>query len=309
MNKVIVVISILFLLNPLGALGQEEHPIDQSLEECLQKSQCVTARMKACLEEAKTQWENELNKYYNLLMVVLKKEDRKKLQKSQLAWERFKNLEYVFIPEYFLEFGSYVGVAIRDQKVEIVRARALQLKQYYETLDVEGCFVKVSPDNKKVIFVKHIKKDPSTSETGWMPSDFDEVWAMDIDGSNKRCIIKNNYKSVSKNDGWDNYLGSFGSLQFSPDAKKIYFLCQNCVTTAILYSADVNGKGIKKLRYAHGIDGLVGGNSNAEYYGYLVVHVRKFPEDSHTTKWTTVLIDPEGNEIKEIEDQDSFWKE
>jgi len=292
------------------AFAQEEHPIDKSLQLSLDKAHGITAGMKKCLEEATVQWENELNKYYNLLMIILDKEAVKNLKKSQLAWERFRNLEYEFIPNYFVVFGSYVGIAIREQKMKVVRARALQLKQYYETIDVEaGVSVQVSPDNRQIIFVKHIKKDPSTPDIGWIPSDFDEIWEMNIDGSNKRCIVKNNYKSVSKNDDWDNFLGSFGNLNFSPDSKKIYFLCQNCVTNAILYSADADGKNIKNLGYAHDIDGLVGGDFNSEYYGYLVAHVRKFPDDSHTTKWSTILIDPEGNEIKEIEDLDSFWKE
>jgi len=53
---------------------------------------------------------------------------------------------------------------------------------------------------------------------------------------------------------------------------------------------------------------MVGGTPEGEYYGYLVAGVRK-SEGAELIKWTMVLMDPEGKEVKEIEDIEEFWKE
>lgn len=164
---------------------------------------------------------------------------------------------------------------------------------------------KLSPDGKQSVFVETIKDCPYTSDTGWFPSDFDEIWSIEADGSNKKCLVKNNY---SKNKDMDNYMGSFDSLYWSPDSKYIYYLCQNSSTNALLYRTNRDGSNIKKLSYAHGIDGVVGGSPKDDYYGCIVVFMKKDPE-GQPNRWVTVLIDSEGGEIKEINDLDEFWKE
>lgn len=161
----------------------------------------------------------------------------------------------------------------------------------------------LSPDGKQVIFVRAIKTCPYTPETGWAPADFDEIWSVDINGANQRCLIKNNY---SEQQDMEYYLGSFNSLTWSADSKYIYFLCQNCPTNAILYKVDRDGSNIKKLCYAHGISGVIGGNMMDEFYGYLVLHVKKYNGDD-PTRWVTILMNPEGKEVKEIENLNDFW--
>jgi uncharacterized protein YecT (DUF1311 family) len=64
---------------------------------------------------------------------VTTREPKKALQESQKAWLKFKNLEFEFIPQYFQDPGSYQGPAIAEQKMDIVRAMALELKAYYDT--------------------------------------------------------------------------------------------------------------------------------------------------------------------------------
>jgi len=163
---------------------------------------------------------------------------------------------------------------------------------------------RLSPNGQQIIFIRHTKENPFTSDAGWFPSDFDGIWSININGDDKRCIVENNY---SKTQDMNNYLGSFDSLHFSPDGKKIYFLCQNCTTNAILYSANTDGSNIKRIRYAHQLD-IVGGNPDDKHYGYLVAGVKKYPKDTSITRWVTVLMDPEGNEIKEIDSLDKFWQ-
>jgi Tol biopolymer transport system component len=164
---------------------------------------------------------------------------------------------------------------------------------------------KISPDGLQVIFVRYQKlhsygdNDPSL-----FLDPFSELWSVNADGSNERCIIKNNY-SPSVDIG--SYLGNFDSLHFSPDGKRIYFLSQNCATDAILYSANADGSNIKRISNAHQLD-VIGGNPESKYYGYLVAGIRK-SQGVKPIKWTVVLLDAEGKEITEIEDVEAFWKE
>ncbi|MBU0743990.1 MAG: hypothetical protein KKE11_01270 [Gammaproteobacteria bacterium] len=160
----------------------------------------------------------------------------------------------------------------------------------------------ISPDAKQIMYIKHTKECPFTENDPWFPADFDEIWSMNIDGSGNKCIIKNNY--VLGQD-MQYYLGSFGSLTFSPDGKYIYFLCQNCAVDAILYRANSDGSDIDRLTNAHQLD-VIGGHPEDEYYGYLVAGMRK-SSGAEPIKWTTVLMDSDGKEIKEINDLDKFW--
>lgn len=162
---------------------------------------------------------------------------------------------------------------------------------------------KLSPDGTQIIFVRYIKPCPITSDTGYLPGDYDEIWSMRTDRSGQRCIVKNNY---SDKQDMDYYLGSFDSLHFSPDGKSIYFLCQNCLSDAILYSANADGSNIKRISNAHQLD-VVGGNPKDKYYGHLVAGIRK-SEGVAPVRWTLMLLDADGKEITEIEDAEAFWK-
>ena len=133
MKTLLLTTLILFLIIS-SVLAQNDHPIDKSFKECISKSKCITSEMEKCGEEAYMKWEIELNKYYNLLVDILDKEAKDKLVQSQLAWIKFKNLEFEFIPDYFQDIGSYIGPTIIENKIRIIKARALELKVYYETV-------------------------------------------------------------------------------------------------------------------------------------------------------------------------------
>jgi len=103
----------------------------------MDNSKSITLEMVKCLEEAYTSWEAELKRYYNLLMEVLDEESQERLKQSQADWETFRDKEFEFIPLYFTDPGSYQGPAIAEHKMNIVRARALQLESYYQTIKEE----------------------------------------------------------------------------------------------------------------------------------------------------------------------------
>ena len=140
MKKILIIAVLLaFLTAHNNSTAQDKDSsacmIDISLQECMDNSKSITQEMKKCLSDACEKWELELEKYYNLLMEVLEEEPRKSLEESQQAWIKFKDLEFSnFIPNYFQDIGSYIGPSIMESKMLIIRARALQLKSYYDTI-------------------------------------------------------------------------------------------------------------------------------------------------------------------------------
>jgi len=132
MGKTIFLLILILSLLTTPVLAQDDHPIDKSFEECFDESKSITAEMVRCCDEACDKWDVELNKYYGSLMDILDKDDKEKLEKSQLAWIKFKELEFEFIPYHYTDPGSYQGPSIADHEMNIVRDRALQLQNYYE---------------------------------------------------------------------------------------------------------------------------------------------------------------------------------
>lgn len=113
-------------------LAQDKHSIDKFLEECIDKN-TSTQGMCECGEEALKKWDAELNNYYKLLMNKLRNDTKERLKESQLAWLKFRDLEFGFIEEgYFLDVGSYIRPEKIENKLDIVRHRALELRMYYD---------------------------------------------------------------------------------------------------------------------------------------------------------------------------------
>lgn len=122
----------------VSAYAQDEHPIDKSLRVCIDKSKCITAEMVKCGEEAHTKWDAEINKYYKLLMDTLPGEAKITLEKSQSAWINFRDLEFEAIPDIYTGIiGSFRGPTFLEHKLDILKARAQELKTYYEQVKDE----------------------------------------------------------------------------------------------------------------------------------------------------------------------------
>ncbi len=134
MRLLILAIVGLFLCGcAICPLVPPKNPIEKSLEECMDRSKCVTLEMKNCLTAANQQWEAEIDKYYKLLMNALPGESRLALEKSQAAWVKFKDLEFETIPSIYAGIpGSYQGPTFREHEMDILKARALSLKAYYD---------------------------------------------------------------------------------------------------------------------------------------------------------------------------------
>ncbi|MDD2635486.1 MAG: DUF1311 domain-containing protein [Bacteroidales bacterium] len=142
MNKLILMFIILGL--SLSIIGQEKseekHIIDIKFEDCLNNdSNYTTSGMIECSVIAEKDWDNELNKYYKLLMGVLDQDAKVKLQKSQIKWIEYRDLEFEFSSQMY---GGMQGTMWKLQavgrRVEFVKTRVLELKSYYEDYTLDG---------------------------------------------------------------------------------------------------------------------------------------------------------------------------
>jgi uncharacterized protein YecT (DUF1311 family) len=132
MKKIIIII---FLLLPLFTLAQskEEHPIDSILTVCLDSNQS-TQGMISCLQTAQESWDKELNKYYELLINVLSDEEKTALRSSQKKWLDYRNAESEFSGLMHTKMeGTMYLIFHADRAMDIVKKRALELKDYYTT--------------------------------------------------------------------------------------------------------------------------------------------------------------------------------
>lgn len=134
-------ILIAFLLSSIQLFAQKgdteaRHPIDIRLENCHSiDSNQTTYGMINCEIIARDEWDKELNKYYNLLMDILGAEERTKLKNSQLAWLSYRDKEKDFSGTmYYNMQGTMWHVVAAGRFCEMVRQRALELKEYYDTL-------------------------------------------------------------------------------------------------------------------------------------------------------------------------------
>jgi len=134
MKKSILIFTCLIILLFSSALfAEDKHPIDIEEEKCLNKD-LTTAGMANCSYEAREKWDKELNRYYKLLFTVLNEQKKAKLKESQLAWIKFRDLEFENIENMYPQDASMYIPIRQSDKSDIVKQRALQLKAYYEAL-------------------------------------------------------------------------------------------------------------------------------------------------------------------------------
>ena len=133
-----LVIGVLgFSLQPFVCSAQQKpvHPIDKALEECMDKDPS-TAGMAGCLGEAYDRWDKELNRAYNDLMRKLKPAGKRALRAAQTEWIQYRDKEFALIDVVYsgLDGSMYIPIRVSD-RVEIVKKRAIELKDYIDLLN------------------------------------------------------------------------------------------------------------------------------------------------------------------------------
>lgn len=131
-----LIVLFLFLSITKVVAQVKEHQIDKQLRKCLDSTQSTTASMLDCTGVAYDAWDKELNKYYKNLMATLGAEGKAKLKTAQVNWLTFRDNEFKLIDALYNNEGSMWGPIKLKRQMEIVRARALELKEYYEMINL-----------------------------------------------------------------------------------------------------------------------------------------------------------------------------
>jgi uncharacterized protein YecT (DUF1311 family) len=137
MNKIgNIILLFAFIICGSPAFAQSdttENPIDKQFRQCLDSSQNETTYgMTACTIRAEDAWDKELNKYYNLLVQTLSKDEKDKLQQSQKLWLAFRDSESTFSSTMYKNMnGTIWDMANVLSELHIIKHRALELQAYY----------------------------------------------------------------------------------------------------------------------------------------------------------------------------------
>jgi uncharacterized protein YecT (DUF1311 family) len=130
------VASLCLLLLATVALAQEEprHPIDKAFDACSEKDPS-TAGMVKCMDKLYQAWDQELNKNYGQLLGKLKPAQKGLLRASQLEWIKHRDADFKLIDSIYARLPGqrYDVIPMRlDERAELVRRRALQLKGFLD---------------------------------------------------------------------------------------------------------------------------------------------------------------------------------
>jgi uncharacterized protein YecT (DUF1311 family) len=127
--------TIPLLLFGIQSFGQDTNQIDMNLRACLDSSQnYTTLGMIHCTYCAEQSWDAKMNKYYKLLQGVLTADGKEKLKESQIKWLAYRDAELSTISTIFDLQGTMWSVVREDERMELVKHRALELGDYYATL-------------------------------------------------------------------------------------------------------------------------------------------------------------------------------
>ncbi len=130
----LIFISLIFLSCCYSTAQTTLHPIDKAEQDCISKT-ADTQVMNQCSITAQNEWEKEIKKTLSELKSVLDKESYKSLINSQNSWEKYKIDEFRSIDKMLenKQGTMYLNVN-KGLKVDIVKQRALKLKEYLNTV-------------------------------------------------------------------------------------------------------------------------------------------------------------------------------
>ena len=131
----LIFISLIFLSCCYSTAQTTLHPIDKAEQDCISKT-ADTQVMNQCSITAQKEWEKEIKKTLSELKSVLDKESYKSLINSQNSWEKYKIDEFRSIDKMLKnkQGTMYLNVD-KGLKVDIVKQRALKLKEYLNTVN------------------------------------------------------------------------------------------------------------------------------------------------------------------------------
>ena len=142
LNRFLLMAWFVAVMTPI-AYGQDndnqKHPIDITLEHCLEiDSNQTTYGMIQCTAVAREEWDKEMNKFYKMLMDTLGSEEKETLRKAQRHWLEYRDNEVAFAGSmYYNMQGTMWRVVAAGRICDIVKQRAVELKEYYDLLTID----------------------------------------------------------------------------------------------------------------------------------------------------------------------------
>lgn len=110
------------------ASAQQQNPIDQQLDQCMNK-ESTTLGMSKCYDTASKAWDKEMNVQYTQAMKKLTGDSKDKLRSAQRAWLAYRDSWLDASRSYFLSSqGSMAALSVGAQGVSLVRNQALMLQ-------------------------------------------------------------------------------------------------------------------------------------------------------------------------------------
>ena len=131
-------LSVLLLATVPMAQEERRHPIDKALEACIDKNGS-TAGMVQCTDNAYAAWDKELNKNYGDLMRALKPKQKETLRLAQLAWIKYRDLQFNLIDSIYDTMDGTMYIPMRvSARMQVVKERALELKDFLNLVTEGG---------------------------------------------------------------------------------------------------------------------------------------------------------------------------
>lgn len=130
---------LLFIILFANCALTKAHPLDNHLEQCLQK-ESTTRAMSQCYASANQAWDKEMNKNYQQVMAKLKGDDKSKLRAAQRAWLTYRDSWLAASTGINAGQGTMAALSYGAQSVSLVKNQALML----QSLDKGRC---ANPDD------------------------------------------------------------------------------------------------------------------------------------------------------------------
>lgn len=133
--KKIFIFIVVFCLFAVKSSAMNE--IDRDELKCINETSSYKEMM-ACTNKARTLWEVEIEKYYQMLLTELPDKQVRNLTASQNRWTKYKETEFKMIDELLKRKVNIEGKNIAcGLKKDIVKSRAIYLKDYHELFHEE----------------------------------------------------------------------------------------------------------------------------------------------------------------------------
>lgn len=129
-----------FFFSSVAAFSQEtpeKHAIDIALDKCMDKNPSTQGTV-GCLDEAYKKWDAELNKNYKALTLKMDAKQKAALLAAQRKWIEYRDLEFkAQLSVYETMEGTMFQPMIVNDRMEVVKKRALDLKSYLDLLEMK----------------------------------------------------------------------------------------------------------------------------------------------------------------------------